>query len=99
MPKNPEEWHCFHCGASGHTGGFCTQCGGGSRDFVARDKEHCRRCGLSDVPTFANFCPRCGVTTPLTSEYAFAMHDAMARANVSEAEVVELILRKAKAAA
>lgn len=76
-------------------------CGGGSRDFVARDTEHCRKCGLvkAEVPAFANFCPRCGVATPLSGEYAFAVHDAMGRAGVSEGELVELILRKVKAAA
>lgn len=100
MPKSPE-WHCHHCGAGGNTGGFCAMCGGGSRDFVKRDKEHCRKCGLekSEVPTFASFCPRCGVGQPLTGEYAFATHDAMSRAGMSESEVVELILRKAKVAA
>jgi hypothetical protein len=101
MPKSPEEWHCFHCGTGGNTGGFCVMCGGGSRDFVKRDKEYCRKCGLAkaEVPTFANFCPRCGVGQPLSGEYAFAVHDAMSRAGVSETEVVDLILRQAKAAA
>jgi len=100
MPKSPE-WHCHHCGAGGNAGGFCVMCGGGSRDFVARDTEHCRKCGLvkAEVPAFANFCPRCGVATPLSGEYAFAVHDAMGRAGVSEGELVELILRKVKAAA
>ena len=99
MPKSPEEWHCFHCGAGGNTGGFCVMCGGGSRDFVARDKEHCRKCGLSDVPAYAKFCPRCGVGAPLSGEYAFAVHDAMSRAGLGEREVASMILRQMKAAA
>jgi hypothetical protein len=65
------EWHCFHCGTGGNPFGFCVKCGGGSRDYVKRDKEHCRKCGADDIQSWWDFCGHCGVRNPLNGEYGF----------------------------
>jgi hypothetical protein len=87
----PEDFHCFGCGASGNTGFFCSRCGSGRRDYLDRDAKHCRKCGVDDIGEFQNFCHQCGVENPLSADYAFAIQDVMARKGLSEQEVVALI--------
>lgn len=87
------EFHCFACGAGGNTGFFCAMCGSGSRDYIERDKKHCRKCGTEDVRELDNFCSQCGVKVPLSGDYAFKIHDAMAQRHLSEQDVTALILK------
>lgn len=93
---DPPGFHCFACGAGGNDSYFCAMCGSGSRDYIERDGKHCRKCGTEDVRDFYNFCAHCGVKQPLSTKYAFAIHDAMYRAKLSEDDVVRLISENSK---